>query len=324
VTVARDLLREPPRIGVSACLLGRNVRYDGGHKLDHFLVDTLGRFVEFVPVCPEVEIGLGTPRPTLRLERDGRGRLHLVEPSSGADRTADMEAFAHTKVEELRALGLSGYVLKKNSPSCGMERVRVIARSGAPRGDGQGLFAAALCARMPLLPVEEEGRLGDPRRRESFVERVFAYRRLRALFDGKWTLDALARFHAAAELQVLAHAPAAYRALGRLVAAAKERERGEVEFEYTGAFMKALGRPATVAGHVRALGRAAGHLERRLDDDERRELAGAIDDFRRGRAPLVVPLTLVRHHARRHRIAPLDGQLYLAPAPDELLLRDHV
>jgi uncharacterized protein YbbK (DUF523 family) len=220
---------EPIRIGVSSCLLGAKVRFDGGHKRSDFLVDTLGSFVEFVPVCPEVEIGLGVPRETLRLVRDGTApAIRLVANQSAIDHTKAMNSYAERRVMALGREGLSGYVLKKDSPSCGMERVRVYGSSGMPTRDGLGLFAAALMRRYPNWPVEEEGRLNDPHLRENFVERVFAYRRLRSFFSSRWTLGGLVRFHTTHKLTLMAHSPKAYGELGRLVANAKRIAQGSL------------------------------------------------------------------------------------------------
>ncbi|HSP91604.1 MAG TPA: DUF523 and DUF1722 domain-containing protein, partial [Vicinamibacterales bacterium] len=187
---------EPIRIGISSCLLGQKVRFDGGHKRDAFLVDTFGAFVEWVPVCPEVELGLGTPRESLRLVRKG-DLVHMVNTKSARDITPEMRRWTRTRVEELAGENLAGYVLKKDSPSCGMERVKVYGESGMAEKNGRGFFAEALMDRFPQLPVEEEGRLSDPRLRDNFVERVFAYVRLRDLFRARWTAGDLVRFHTA-------------------------------------------------------------------------------------------------------------------------------
>jgi uncharacterized protein YbbK (DUF523 family) len=181
---------EPPRvrIGVSACLLGEEVRYDGGHKLDVFLTEVLGRFVEWVPVCPEVEAGLGTPRPAMRLVRIGGGtesaETRLIAPETAADHTEAMRSWADRRVEQLAAADLDGYVLKSRSPSCGLEGVRLYPEDGGtPALEGRGLFAEALLRRLPDLPVEEEGRLNDPRRLESFLAGVFQRYRRRVAAD---------------------------------------------------------------------------------------------------------------------------------------------
>jgi uncharacterized protein YbbK (DUF523 family) len=204
--------RRPVRIGISACLLGEQVRFDGGHKRDAFLTETFGRFVEWVPVCPEVECGLGTPREAMRLVRIEQG-VRLLTVQTGIDLTAPMERYSRSRVVALAREGLSGYVLKKDSPSCGLERVKVY-NGGSPARSGCGLFAAALVEAFPHLPVEEEGRLADPRLRDNFVERVFAYWRVRGVFAAQWTIGDLVRFHAAHKLLLLAHAPEAYRRLG--------------------------------------------------------------------------------------------------------------
>jgi uncharacterized protein YbbK (DUF523 family)/uncharacterized protein YbgA (DUF1722 family) len=304
------------RVGVSSCLLGRKVRYDGQHKRDDFVVDVLGRHVELVPVCPEVEIGLGTPRPTIHIEGE-----RLVMPSRGRDLTDEMTAYAARRVEALAREDLSGYVLKKDSPSCGLLRVRVH-REGSVTRDGVGFFARALRARLPDLPIEEEGRLRDARLRETFIEGVFAYDRLKRLFASRWKLGDLVAFHTAHKLALLAHRPVAYQELGRLVARGKAVARDALRAAYTSGFMAAMAVPATRGRHVNVLQHMAGYLE--LDVASRAELAGLVDDYRRELQPLVVPLTLLRHHARVQGIEYLLGQTYLDPHPRELLLRNHV
>lgn len=314
---------QPIRLGVSSCLLGKAVRYDGGHKRDRFVTDLLGNFVEWVPVCPEVEAGLGVPRPALRLIREGES-LRLVEIASGRDHTRHMERYASRRVRALRGLELRGYVLKKDSPSCGMTRVKVYAERGMPKREGRGLYGAALLEAFPSLPVEEEGRLNDPGLRENFVERVFAYRRLCHLFGGRWTPGHVTAFHAAHKLQLMAHSPDAPRSLGRFVASAKGAPRAEFRESYEREFMRALAKLASRGCNTNVLQHAAGFLKKRLDPTSRAELAGLIRDYRRGLVPLVVPITLLRHHARCHEVEYLNGQTYLEPHPKELMLRNHV
>lgn len=312
----------PLRLGVSSCLLGRAVRFDGGHKRHDFVVDTLGPYVEFVPVCPEVEFGLGTPRETLRLVRRGED-VRLIM-ANGQDHTDGMRSWARTRVERLKDERLAGYILKKDSPSCGMERVKVYDGSGAPARSGQGVFAEALMRRFPHLPVEEEGRLQDPRLRENFIERVFAFAELQEVFEGRWTVGQLVAFHTAHKLTLLAHTPDGYRALGRLVAQAKDRPRADVKAEYTDGFMTAMTRIATPKKHTNVLQHMVGYLRGLVEVDDRDELLAAIEDYRREIVPLVVPITLIRHHVRRHAVEYLLGQTYLAPHPKELMLRNHV
>jgi uncharacterized protein YbgA (DUF1722 family)/uncharacterized protein YbbK (DUF523 family) len=315
----------PLRLGISACLLGNSVRHDGGHKRDAFLVDGLGPFVEWIPVCPEVELGMGIPRPSIRLERAGND-VRLIEPKSGADHTGPMRAFAADRVAGLEALELSGYVLKKDSPSCGMERVRVWGAGSArpPERSGRGLFAQALVQRMPLLPVEEEGRLHDPVLRENFIERIFAYRRLQDLFASRWRVADLIRFHTAHKLVLLAHEPGSYQSLGRLVARARDVPRAELATRYGTGFMGALARVATRKRHANVLSHVQGYFRGRIDADAREEIGALIADYRRGLVPLVVPITLIRHHVRAQGIGYLAGQVYLDPHPRELMLRNHV
>jgi uncharacterized protein YbgA (DUF1722 family)/uncharacterized protein YbbK (DUF523 family) len=311
------------RLGISACLLGEKVRFDGGHKRDSFLVDTFGRYVEWVPVCPEEEAGFGTPRPAMRLV-DHAGVIRLLVIKDQRDLTAPMRDYSAIRVEELAARDLDGYVLKKDSPSCGVSRVKVYAGEGPAARTGRGLFAEALCRRLPLLPVEEEGRLGDPRLRENFIERVFAYRRLRELFSKPVRAADLIRFHTREKLLLLAHAPKGYAELGRLVAAARGRVSQTLGDEYCAGFMTALGVMATRGRHVNVLQHMAGYFRGVIDDTSRRHLEEAIADYQRGVVPLVVPITLIAHYARLHAVQYLLDQIYLQPHPKELMLRNHV
>lgn len=297
------------RVGVSSCLLGQRVRYDGGHKHSAFVADLLGARVTFVPVCPEVELGLGTPRPTLRLIRRGEDIRMIM--ADGRDWTGAMRTFAARRVAQLGDEDLSGYVLKKDSPSCGMARVKVYEETGMPSKTGRGLYAEALLARWPHLPVEEEGRLQDERLRENFLERVSAYHCLQELFRGRWTVGQLVAFHTAHKLAVLAHTTEGYRQLGRLVAGAKAMGRAELREAYTAGLMQSLTLLATPKKHANVLMHMLGYFRGRIDEGDREELLGAIHDFRAGRAPRIVPLTLVRHHVRRCGVAYLAGQTYV-------------
>jgi uncharacterized protein YbgA (DUF1722 family)/uncharacterized protein YbbK (DUF523 family) len=311
------------RIGISSCLLGDEVRFDGGHKRDAFLTETLAPFADWVRVCPEVEVGMGVPRETLRLVRVGSD-TRMITTRTEIDYTAKMRAYAARRTRALASMDLRGYVLKKDSPSCGMERVKVYGDGAAPSRTGVGLFAEALKAAFPALPIEEEGRLCDPVLRENFIERLFAYDRLRRLFDHAWTQGSLVAFHTAHKMALLAHSTKAYHDLGRMVAAGKTIARGELQRRYEAAFMSTLARPATTKRHTNVLMHMAGHLTGLLDDPSKQELLACIDEYRRGFVPLVVPLTLLRHHVRAQGIAYLAGQSYLEPHPRELMLRNHV
>ena len=321
--IGSDPTRNPIRIGISACLLGEKVRFDGGHKHDRYLTQTLGPYFVWVPVCPEVEIGLGTPRETMRLELAEDG-IRMVMPKSGRDLTRPMSEYARDRVEKLALEDLGGYILKSDSPSCGLMRVRVYGPSGMPSRAGRGLFAEALANRFPYLPIEEEGRLCDPRQRENWIERVFAYRRLQSLWGSRWTVQSLIAFHTAQKLVILAHSPKALKDLGRLVAGAKDLPRTELRQKYHKHFMSSLAILATRGRHANVLQHMAGYLKTQLDEDSRRELSSLIDDYRTGEIPLVVPLTLLKHYVRRFDIPYLAGQVYLSPHPKELALRNHV
>lgn len=312
----------PIRIGISACLLGQEVRHDGGHKRDPFLTDVLGRFVEFVPVCPEVEAGFGTPREAMHLSSI-KGGIRLITIKTARDVTPPMERLIGRRVPALEAEELSGYILKKNSPSCGLERVKIYDRNGVPSATGRGLFASALVARLPQLPVEEEGRLSDPVLRETFVEGVFAYNRLQALFRGSWSVARLVAFHTAHKLILMAHAPDGYRRLGRLVGEARSLRRAHLRQQYAEEFMRTMKVIATRRRHTNVLQHMAGYFKNRLDPASKAELQATIEDYRLGLTPLIVPITLLQHHVRVHEVEYLAGQLYLRPHPQELMLRNH-
>jgi uncharacterized protein YbgA (DUF1722 family)/uncharacterized protein YbbK (DUF523 family) len=323
VNEAQSIVERPIRLGVSSCLLGNEVRFDGGHKRDRFVTDLLGSFVEWVPVCPEVEAGMDTPRPALRLIEDRDG-VRMVEIKSGRDHTRVMQRYSAKRVRALRDLDLCGYILKKDSPSCGMTRVKVYREKGMAARRGRGLYASVLMEAYPNLPFEDEGRLNDAVLRENFIERVFTYRRIRELFRGRWTAGQVVAFHTAHKLQLMAHSTVAYRELGRLVATVKQKPCAAFREQYESKLMAALERPASRGRNANVLQHAAGHLKEKLDPSARGELAELVHDYRKGLVPLVVPITLIGHHVRRHHIEYLKGQVFLEPHPKELMLRNHV
>jgi uncharacterized protein YbgA (DUF1722 family)/uncharacterized protein YbbK (DUF523 family) len=313
-----------PRIGISSCLLGENVRFDGGHKRDRFLTDTLGSFCDWVPVCPEIEVGLGVPRESLRLIGKP-DQPRLVAPASGTDWTKAMTGWGRRRTKELADADLHGYILKKDSPSCGMERVRVYHEGGGGcERRGTGLWARALMDRFPLLPLEEEGRLNDPRLRENFIERVFAYYRWVRTFSARPRPRDLVRFHANHKMTLLSHSPAHYRRLGPLVAQAGSRPLRPLLEEYGETFMEALRMRATPRKHANVMQHLQGFVKKELDKDDKAELGEAIEAYRAEQVPLIVPLTLLRHHLRRHPVEWALEQTYLNPYPAELMLRNHV
>jgi len=312
------------RLGISTCLLGERVRYDGGHKLDHFLADTLGRYVEWVPVCPEVEIGLPIPREAVRLLGDPDSP-RLIAPKSGADHTDTMQAWASKRLDELAAIGLCGFVFKKDSPSSGLFRVRVYDQHGNPSRTGTGIFPRAVMQRFPLLPLEEEGRLNDLPLRENFIERVFAYYRWTEMLDKEPTPSGLVRFHTAHKLTLMAHSIKHYQELGRLVAQAGTLPWEELVASYGAKFMEGLTLLGTRRKHVNVLQHLMGYLKKELSSEDKQELLGLIEDYRQEVVPLIVPLTLLQHHLRRHVVPEwVHQQVYLNPYPKELMLRNHV
>ena len=310
------------RIGISSCLLGNRVRYDGQHKLDAFLVETLGRYVDYVPVCPEVECGLGIPRPAMRLVGTAE-RHRLVTIHTGVDHTDRMHAWAERRVKELADENLCGFIFKSKSPSSGMERVKVYNDKGAVVAGVSGLFAAGFMRAFPLLPVEDEGRLHDPDLRENFIERVFALDRYRRGPGVTRTARALTAFQASHKLLIMSHSPQAVAALGRLAASADRGAMARVLAEYEALLLKTLALRATPAKHANVLQHMQGYFKTLLDADEKSEIADLIAQYRSGLVPLIVPVTLFRHFSRKYRVAYLQGQVYLEPHPLELKLRNH-
>jgi uncharacterized protein YbgA (DUF1722 family)/uncharacterized protein YbbK (DUF523 family) len=312
-----------PSLGVSSCLVGQEVRFDGGHTRNPFVVDQLGRWFDCVPVCPEVEMGMGIPRPTIRLEEHSAG-VRLVAPSTGEDFTARMSRFSKRRVRELQKSDLDGYVLKKSSPSCGMERLRVYGSDGPIRRDGVGFFARELMERWPALPIEEEGRLNDARLRENFIERVFCRNRWRTLVSRGLSRKSLIAFHTAHKLLLLAHNQAGYRRLGALVGNAGRIPDRELYASYEQELQRVMSTPATARKHANVLQHALGYMKKVLDAGEKKEILGAIEDYRAGMIPLVVPMAVLRFNIRKHDVDYLLAQLYFDPHPKELMLRNHV
>ena len=307
-------------VGVSTCLLGERVRYNGDHKRDNYIVDILADYFKWVPVCPEVEIGLGTPREAIRLVREDQ-RIKLKTTQTEIDLTEQMTDYSQDRVETLS--DLNGYILKKDSPSCGMERVKVYDQNGIPGRTGMGIYAKALLDRFPNLPIEEEGRLNDPSLRENFVTRVYTYNRWRVLIETA-SISEILNFHAAHKMLILAHNPFLYREMGQLLASQNEFEWSEILQQYESLLMKSLRRPATRRRHVNVLQHLCGFLKRELDSESKRELHDVIEDYRLGLSPLIAPLTLLQHHLRKIAHPWVESQIYLEPYPKELALRSQI
>ncbi len=311
------------RLGMSSCLLGENVRYDGGHKLDRFLTDTLGNYVQYVPVCPEAECGFGIPRESLRLVGDPNAP-RLVTSRTKQDHTERMLTWARKRVLELEKEDLCGFIFKSNSPSSGMERVKVYNEKGMPVKKGVGVFARAFMEHFPLVPVEEEGRLHDPKLRENFIERIFVFKRWRELLRQPKTRGRLVAFHTKHKLLILSHSPKHYQIMGKLVAGAKETPVNEVYETYEGLLMEALWLKTTVKKNANVLQHMMGYFKKQLSSDEKQELLEIIGLYRQEHVPLIVPITLVNHYVRKYDQPYLKEQYYLHPHPVELQLRNHV
>jgi len=315
-----DIPHRRIRLGISSCLLGEKVRYDGNDRRDGYITGTLARFFEFVPVCPEVGIGLGVPRPPIRLVGLSAAPHAAGIANPDLDVTDKLAAYGRRTAHRLD--DISGYILKSKSPSCGMERVKVYSRRGGLTGSGRGIYAAALMAASPLLPVEEEGRLGDPDLRENFFERVFAYRRWQETAASSVTAVRLIEFHTSHKLTLMAHNTDAYRRLGRLVSGAGRRDVKDISARYIRDFMKVLAQPATPKRHANVLMHVMGYLKKQLDADDKAELLELIDAYRRGQVPRIVPFTLLKHHFRRFPNAYIAHQAYLHPYPGGIGLCD--
>jgi len=312
------------RVGISACLLGDKVRFDSGHKHDRYITDTLGEFFGFVPVCPEVEVGMGVPRETVNL-RGSVDNPSMIGTKSGKDWTDRMKKFSEQRTRQLEKYRLRGYILKKDSPSCGMERVKLYAESGgAPERKARGLYADALIRPYPLLPVEEEGRLHDIKLRENFIVRVFAYDRVMDLFETGFKCKKAVEFHAAHKYLLLAHSPKHYRELGKLVAAIKNHTPSDFADTYSRIFMEALLLKSTAAKNVNVMQHIMGFLRKHLTSGDRKYILDIIEDYRNELVPLIVPITLIKQYVDKYNVEYIRNQYYLNPHPKELMLRNHV
>jgi uncharacterized protein YbgA (DUF1722 family)/uncharacterized protein YbbK (DUF523 family) len=315
---------EKIRIGVSACLLGEEVRYDGQHKRDSYIVNTLSRWFELIPVCPEFELGLGVPRESMRLEGDPAAP-RLVTIKTRKDLTDPMQSWCRKRVNTLEKENLCGFIFKSKSPSSGMEWVKVYpAGGGMAVKNGTGLFARAFMEHFPNLPVEEEGRLHDAGLRENFIERLFTLKRWREMLGEECTRGGLVGFHERHKYLLMAHSIPYYRELGRIVADMKGRELQQVQAEYHQKMMKALKLRATTRKHVNVLQHMAGYFKKQLDRDEKQELQEVIESYHAEHVPLIVPVTIINHYVRKYREPYLSNQYYLNPQPVELQLRNHV
>ncbi|MBN1832219.1 MAG: DUF523 and DUF1722 domain-containing protein [Deltaproteobacteria bacterium] len=310
------------KIGVSRCLLGDRVRYDGGHKRDPFLTDTLSIYVDYTPVCPEVEAGFPIPREAFRLVGDPEKPV-MITSKTGKDITDVMEKWSQRRVRELEKESLFGFIFKKDSPSSGMERVKVYNEKGMAEKKGVGIFAGIFMQHFPLIPVEEEGRLHDPILRENFIESIFSLKAWRETLSLRKSMAYIIDFHTRHKLLIMAHSVNHYRLMGRLVAVGKGRPISEVYREYEALLMEALKLKATVKKNANVLQHMMGYFKKDLSLYEKKELNEIIDQYRREYIPLIVPITLINHYVYKYEQGYLRKQVYLNPHPIALKLRNH-
>jgi len=311
------------KTGVSRCLLGDPVRYNGGHQHNRYLTGTLGKFVEYVPVCPEVECGLSTPRESMRLVGDVDAP-RLVTRKTKIDHTERMLNWAQKRVNALAREDLCGFIFKGNSPSSGLYRVKVYNAKGMPAKMGTGLWARAFTERFPSLPVEEDGRLNDPRLRENFIEQIFTMKRWRETLATSRSRRALIDFHTRNKLLMLSHSPENSRKMGKLVASGKEVPTKVLYRDYETFLIQSLRLKTTIKKNINVMQHMMGYFRKQLAADEKQELLEILDRYRQGLVPLIVPITLFNHYVRKYRQAYLADQTYLNPHPYELKLRNHV
>lgn len=311
------------RIGISSCLLGNEVRWNSGHKLDKYLARTLGQFVEYVSVCPEVEAGFGVPRESFRLVGDPDSP-RLVTFKSKTDHTDRMLTWTQKRVGELEKEELCGFIFKSDSPSSGMIRVKVYNEKGMPHKIGIGMFARAFMEHFPLIPVEDDGRLNDPVIRENFILQIFTMKRWRDNLTRKRGIGNLVDFHTLNKLLMLSHSPKHYRLMGKLVAEGKKMPLGDLYDQYQLLLMEALKLETTIRKNINVLQHLMGYFKKQLSGDEKQELLEAFDQYRSEYVPLIVPITLINHYVRKYDQPYLKQQTYLNPHPVELKLRTHV
>ena len=309
-------------VGISGCLTGEEIRYNGGHKYDAYINRTLTDYFKLVSFCPEVGAGLGVPRPPIRLVKVAElvRAVHVDDPA--IDVTDQLHSYSKSQGNRIEPL--CGFILKKGSPSCGMERVKLYNEKGIPDQQATGIFASYLRQKFPNLPLEEEGRLGDARLRENFIQRVFVYWHWRELLKEGLTVVGLTGFHARLKLTLMSHQQNRARELGVLAASARDGNVNEVAEEYIGKVMQLLGKPASVSNHVNVLQHIQGYLKRELDKDDKAELVDVIRQYQQGDVPLIVPITLLKHHFRKTPDQYIENAWYMNPYPQQLRLRNRL
>ncbi|TNF98449.1 MAG: DUF1722 domain-containing protein [Gammaproteobacteria bacterium] len=309
-----------PQIGVSACLIGRKVRFDGGHKHNRYITSLFSDHVDLLPVCPEIELGLGVPRPTIQLRLQGQDVRLVVSKDPSQDLTDSMKSYADRRVGAL--CDLDGFIFKKDSPSCGLFRVPVVINEqGYKNKKGTGLFAQAFVKKYPLIPVEEEGRLNDPALRENFFERVYAYHRWKAIEKPETNVQGLIEFHARHKLMLMARGSSYYQELGRIISGVTRKDLMQRRDEYIHRFMEIMSINTRRGRQVNVMQHILGYLKQMLSKEDKKELLSVFEAYRRQQMPLITPLTLLQHHLRKHPHPYINSQHYLQPYPEQLALR---
>ena len=318
-------MAEPEKIklGISSCLLGEAVRYDGQHKHDYYLTDVLGKYVEWKSVCPEVECGLPVPREAMHLAGKPDSP-RLVTIKTNRDLTEQMQDWCDMKVRELENEELCGYVFKSKSPSSGLYNVKVFNDKGIPQKIGTGMFARAFTEHFPLLPVEEEGRLHDAGLRDRFIDHIAVYSRWRQYVKNDGSPKGLQQFHAHHKYMIMAHCPKLLTELGQIAANSSDQEKESIQKEYLSTLTYAMKEQATVKKNTNVLQHIAGYFKVDLEKFEKQELQQAIEDYHKGIFPLLAPLILLQHYARKYEKRYLLDQYYISPSPMELYLKYHV
>ena len=319
--IAENSFEQKLTLGISACLLGEEVRYDGGHKRNRYVMNSLVHYFDFIPVCPEVAIGMSVPRPPIHLTGELDDIRVVGVDDSSLDVTDKLHDYGKQQAKKLKHI--SGYILKSGSPSCGMERVkRYSGENRQPMKDAVGAYAQALMNSNPLLPVEEEGRLQDPVLRENFIERIFVYYRWQMFLQNQPTIGKLVEFHAQHKYALLAHSQDGYKELGQLVANQQKLGQEKVFSEYGSKLMSYFKIRATRKNNTNVLQHIQGYLKEQIDTHDKQELNEVIEQYRIGLVPLVVPITLLRHHFRKYTNDYIQHQTYMNPYPQELMLRN--
>ncbi|MFT5084507.1 MAG: hypothetical protein ACI9Y1_002562 [Lentisphaeria bacterium] len=314
---------EAPKIpiGISSCLIGERVRFDSGHKNNAYITKTLCEYFDFQPFCPEVSIGLGIPREPIRLVSDAtNGEVRCIGTKDATlDVTAPLTACAKNQFHWISHL--SGYIFKKDSPSCGMERVKVY-HNNNPRREGVGIYASEILKAFPYMPTEEEGRMGDAGLRENFIKRVFLYKRWQDLIKTQPSKKLLVEFHARHKLIYMSHNQNQTRELGQLVSQIGNVETKEYCDQYISKATNIIRKPSNRKNHTNVLKHIQGYLKRTIDTDDKAELEHTIEQYRQGYLPLIVPITLLRHHFRKYPDPYIDQSYYMQPHPRELMLQN--